>query len=94
MFVLGQIAALASDHQVEFDQVSRFIIFALTDDNVFKVIFIHGIAAKRALLPAALLFKIEVLQYARPTVDMATLCYSRTDHFFQRFHANRTANIF
>ena len=66
----------------------------MTHNNVFKIIFINRIAAKRAFFPVMLLFKIEVLQHTRPTVDMSTLGYPGTNHFFQRFHTNRTPNIF
>ena len=34
------------------------------------------------------------MQCTRPTVNMTTLCYSWTDHVFQRFHANRTTYVF
>ena len=47
---------------------------------MLQVKFVNGVETKGATLPRLLLVILQVLQDARPAVDVSTLCDPRTDH--------------
>jgi len=80
MLVLANSIGFGSDHQVESYFVSWFVVRILYDSHVLELERVNRIEAERAALPGMGSFKIEVLQHARPAVDVAAFCDSRTDH--------------
>ena len=99
-FIFDDYITLTTDHKVKFDGLAFFVVVALHNLHAFQFMFINRVIAQWASFPWPIdrspidvLVESQILEDARPAVNMTTFSDPGDNHLGQTLHAYRTLDI-